>query len=247
MNLQNRVAIVTGGASGIGRTISLSLARSGAFVVVNYNKSKDKALSLVKEIEDLGSKALAVQADISNFNEAKHLVDECLKTFDKLDILVNNAGVTEDKLILRMKEEDYDKVLDTNLKGAWNMSKHAAKPLLKSAFGRVINISSVSGLIGNVGQSNYSASKAGLIGLTKSLAREFATRAVTVNAVSPGFIETDMTAKLDEDLMNAYLNNIPLKRLGKPEDIANMVSFLASDKASYITGQVLVVDGGMVM
>jgi len=247
MDLQNRVAIVTGGASGIGKTISLALAKKGAFVVINYNRSEDKALALVKEIEDLGSKALAVQADISNFDEAKKLVDACIQTFQKLDILVNNAGVTQDKLILRMQEEDYDKVLNTNLKGAWNMSKHASKYLLKSDFGRVINISSVTGLIGNIGQTNYSASKAGLIGLTKSLARELASRSVTVNAICPGFIETDMTASLDQNLIDAYLNTIPLKRLGKPEDIGNMVSFLASDLASYITGQTFVVDGGMVM
>ncbi|MCD4826963.1 MAG: 3-oxoacyl-[acyl-carrier-protein] reductase [Acholeplasmataceae bacterium] len=247
MDLQNRVAIVTGGASGIGKTISLALAKKGAFVVINYNRSEDKALALVKEIEDLGSKALAVQADISNFDEAKKLVDACIQTFQKLDILVNNAGVTQDKLILRMQEEDYDKVLNTNLKGAWNMSKHASKYLLKSNFGRVINISSVTGLMGNIGQTNYSASKAGLIGLTKSLARELASRSVTVNAICPGFIETDMTASLDQNLIDAYLNTIPLKRLGKPEDIGNMVSFLASDLASYITGQTLVVDGGMVM
>lgn len=247
MDLQNRVAIVTGGASGIGRTISLALAKKGAFVVVNYNRSQEKALSLVKEIEQLGSKALAVQADISNFDESKKLVEACINEFQRLDILVNNAGITEDKLILRMKEEDYDKVLDTNLKGAWNMSKHAAKYLLKSPHGRVINISSVTGLIGNIGQTNYSASKAGLIGFTKSLARELASRSVTVNAICPGFIETDMTAFLDENLVKAYLDNIPLKRMGKPEDVGNMVSFLASDLASYITGQTLVVDGGMVM
>lgn len=247
MDLQNRVAIVTGGASGIGRTISLSLAKKGAFIVINYNRSEDKALALVKEIEELGSKALAVQADISSFDESKKLVEACINEFQRLDILVNNAGVTQDKLILRMQEEDYDKVLNTNLKGSWNMSKHAAKYLLKSPFGRVINISSVTGLMGNVGQTNYSASKAGVIGLTKSLARELASRSVTVNAICPGFIETDMTASLDQSFIDSYLNIIPLKRLGKPEDIGNMVSFLASDLASYITGQTLVVDGGMVM
>ena len=247
MNLQNRVAIVTGGASGIGKTISLNLAKQGAIVVINYHRSEDKALALVKEIEKLGSKALAVQANISNFDDTKKLIDACINTFGKLDILVNNAGVTEDKLILRMKEEDFDKVLDTNLKGAWMISKHAAKYLLKSPYGKVINISSVTGLTGNIGQTNYSASKAGLIGFTKSLAREFASRSVTVNAVCPGFIETDMTSKLDQSFIEAYLTTIPLKRLGKPEDVANLVSFLASDQANYITGQVLVVDGGMVM
>lgn len=247
MDLQNRVAIVTGGASGIGRTISLTLAMSGAFVVVNYNRSEEKALSLVKEIESLGSKALAVQADISKFDDAKKLVDSCLAHFGALDILVNNAGVTDDQLILRMKEEQFDKVMNTNLKGAWNMSKHAAKYLLKSPYGRLINISSIIGLTGNIGQSNYSASKAGLIGLTKSLAKEFGSRNVTVNAVCPGFIETEMTAKLDQNIIETYLQNIPLKRLGKPQDVSHLVNFLASDLSSYMTGQILVVDGGMVI
>ncbi|AUD62752.1 3-oxoacyl-[acyl-carrier-protein] reductase [Tenericutes bacterium MO-XQ] len=247
MNLQNKVAIVTGGAAGIGRTISLELAKNGAKVVINYRSSETKALELVEEIKQLGSEALAVKADISDFNQAKALVEEAVKAFGKLDILVNNAGITQDQLLLRMQEEQFDQVIDTNLKGSWNMAKHAARPLLKSEAGRIINISSIIGLIGNVGQTNYSASKAGMIGLTKSLAKEFGTKGVTANAICPGFIETEMTKNLDPKFVEAYLNNIPLKRLGQPQDVANAVLYLASDLASYMTGQVLVVDGGMVM
>jgi 3-oxoacyl-[acyl-carrier protein] reductase len=247
MNLQNKVAIVTGGAAGIGRTISLELAKHGAKVVINYRSSETKALELVEEIKQLGSEALAVKADISDFNQAKALVEEAVKAFGKLDILVNNAGITQDQLLLRMQEEQFDQVIDTNLKGSWNMAKHAARPLLKSEAGRIINISSIIGLIGNVGQTNYSASKAGMIGLTKSLAKEFGTKGVTANAICPGFIETEMTKNLDPKFVEAYLNNIPLKRLGQPQDVANAVLYLASDLASYMTGQVLVVDGGMVM
>ncbi len=247
MDLQNRVIIVTGGASGIGKTISLTLAKHHAYVVVNYRSSEKQARQLVDEIESMGSKALAVKADISKFDEAKFLVDETIKTFGKLDGLVNNAGITDDQLILRMQEEQFDRVIDTNLKGAWHMAKHSAKYLLKSPYGRLINISSVIGLIGNVGQTNYSASKAGLIGLTKSLAKEFSTRSVCVNAICPGFIKTEMTEKIDQKFVDAYLENIPLKRLGEPSDVSNVVLFLLSDLSSYMTGQVLVVDGGLVM
>ncbi|AUD64773.1 3-oxoacyl-[acyl-carrier-protein] reductase [Tenericutes bacterium MZ-XQ] len=247
MNLQNKVAIVTGGAAGIGRTISLELAKHGAKVVINYRSSEAKALELVEEIKSLGSDALAIKADISDFNQAKTLVDETINVFGQLDILVNNAGITKDQLILRMQEEQFDQVMDTNLKGSWNMAKHAARPLLKSNQGRIINISSIIGLIGNVGQTNYSASKAGMIGLTKSLAKEFGTKGVTANAICPGFIETEMTKNLDPKFVEAYLNNIPLKRLGQPIDVANAVVYLASNLASYMTGQVLVIDGGMVM
>lgn len=247
MDLQNRVVIVTGGASGIGKTISLTLAKHQAYVVVNYRSSEQKAKLLVEEIEKLGSKALAVKADISKFDEAKFLVDETIKAFGRLDGLVNNAGITDDQLILRMQESQFDDVISTNLKGAWNMAKHSAKYLLKSPYGRVVNISSITGLTGNVGQTNYSASKAGLIGFTKSLAREFATRGVCVNAVCPGFIKTDMTDKLDPKFVEAYLDKIPLKKLGDPSDVGNLVLFLLSDLSSYITGQVLVVDGGLVM
>ncbi len=247
MDLKNRVAIVTGGASGIGRSISLELAKQGCHVVVNYNSSAAKAESLIKEIESIGQKAVAVQANISDFEEAKKLVDKAISDFGQLDILVNNAGITRDALLLRMKENDFDDVINTNLKGVWNMCKQSSRYLLKSSYGRVVNISSVSGVSGNVGQSNYSASKAGVIGLTKSLAKEFASRNVTVNAIAPGFIDTNMTEKLDEQTKEAFLNVIALKRFGKPEEIAYAVSFLASDKASYMTGQTLIIDGGMVI
>lgn len=247
MDLKNRVAIVTGGASGIGRSISLELAKQGCHVVVNYNSSAKKAQTLIEEIEALGQKAIAVQANIGEFDQAKKLVDEALSAFGQLDILVNNAGITSDQLLLRMQESQFDDVIHTNLKGVWNMCKHSARYLLKSPNGRVVNISSVSGVSGNAGQSNYSASKAGVIGLTKTLAKEFASRKVTVNAIAPGFIDTNMTEKLDEQTKETFLNLIALKRFGEPEEVAYAVSFLASDKAAYITGQTLIIDGGMVI
>ena len=247
MSLSNRIALVTGGASGIGRYISLELAKQGATVIVNYNTSKDKAQTLITEIETLGGKADAFQANVAVFNEAKQLIDNIIERYGKLDIIVNNAGITDDQLILRMREDQFDRVIDTNLKGVWNICKHAAKPLLKSEAGRIINISSVSGILGNAGQSNYSAAKAGVIGLTKALAREFAARHVTVNAIAPGFIETDMTKKLPEEAVKAWADQIPLKRFGSPSDVAHAVTFLASDEASYITGHTLMVDGGLVM
>jgi 3-oxoacyl-[acyl-carrier protein] reductase len=247
MSLLNRVALVTGGASGIGRYISLELAKDGATVIVNYNTSKDKAQTLISEIESLGGKADAYQANVAVFDEAKQLIDNIIERYGKLDIVVNNAGITDDQLILRMREDQFDRVIDTNLKGVWNICKHAAKPLLKSEAGRIINISSVSGILGNAGQSNYSAAKAGVIGLTKALAREFAARHVTVNVIAPGFIETDMTKKLPEEAVKAWADQIPLKRFGSPSDVAHAVVFLASDEASYITGHTLMVDGGLVM
>jgi 3-oxoacyl-[acyl-carrier protein] reductase len=247
MSLSNRVALVTGGASGIGRYISLELAKQGATVIVNYNTSKDKAQTLISEIESLGGKADAFQANVAVFDEAKQLIDNIIERYGKLDIVVNNAGITDDQLILRMREDQFDRVIDTNLKGVWNICKHAAKPLLKSEAGRIINVSSVSGILGNAGQSNYSAAKAGVIGLTKALAREFAARHVTVNAIAPGFIETDMTKKLPEEAVKAWADQIPLKRFGSPSDVAHAVVFLASEQASYITGHTLMVDGGLVM
>lgn len=247
MSLSNRIALVTGGASGIGRYISFELAKQGATVIVNYNTSKDKAQTLITEIETLGGKADAFQANVAVFDESKQLIDNIIERYGKLDIVVNNAGITDDQLILRMREDQFDRVIDTNLKGVWNICKHAAKPLLKSEAGRIINISSVSGILGNAGQSNYSAAKAGVIGLTKALAREFAARHVTVNAIAPGFIETDMTKKLPEEAVKAWADQIPLKRFGSPSDVAHAVTFLASDEASYITGHTLMVDGGLVM
>jgi len=247
MDLLNKVAIVTGGAAGIGRFISLELAKHGAIVVINYNRSEKAATLLVEEIKANGGKAIAIQADISSYQDAEKLVSETINQFGTLNILVNNAGITDDSLILRMQENQFDRVINTNLKGVWNMCKHAAKPLLKSGYGRIINISSVSGVMGNPGQSNYSAAKAGVIGMTKSLAREFASRGVTVNAVAPGFIETEMTEKLAIEVKDAWRNQIPLKRFGQAQEVADSVLFLASQKAAYITGHTLEVDGGLVM
>jgi len=247
MDLKNKVAIVTGGAAGIGKVISLELAKNGAIVVINYNRSEKAASLLVEEIKALGGTALAIQADISSYKDAEKLVSQTIEHFGTVNILVNNAGITDDSLILRMQEEQFDRVINTNLKGVWNMCKNAAKPLLKSGYGRIINISSVSGVIGNAGQSNYSAAKAGVIGMTKALAREFSSRGVTVNAIAPGFIETDMTEKLSLEIRDAWKNQIPLKRFGQAQDVADSVVFLASEKAAYITGHTLEVDGGLVM
>jgi len=247
MDLTNKIAIVTGGATGIGRAISLKLASLGATVIVNYNSSSKEAENLVTEIKALGKDAYYVQANVANFSEAEKLINFAVEKFNRLDILVNNAGVTADTLILRMKEEEFDRVINVNLKGTWNCSKHAAKVMAKQRDGKIVNIASVVGLIGNIGQTNYAASKAGIIGLTKSLARELAKRNVNCNVVAPGFIETKMTKVLPEEIKQEYLKNIPLERLGKPEDIANLVAFLVSDLASYITGQVINCDGGLVM
>lgn len=247
MDLSNKVAIITGGAAGIGRAITKTLASYGAKVVINYNRSAEAAESLQKEIESSGGEALIVQADISKFADAEKLVAAAIERFGTIHILVNNAGITDDALILRMNETQFDRVIDTNLKGVWNVTKHAAKTLLKSGYGRVINISSVSGVLGNAGQTNYSAAKAGVIGLTKALAREFASREVTVNAVAPGFIETDMTRKLSDDIRNQWQAQIPLKRFGQDTEVAEVVAFLASPRGAYITGHTLEVDGGLVM
>ncbi len=247
MDLSNKVAIITGGAAGIGRAITKTLAAYGAKVVINYNRSAEAAESLKQEIEAAGGEALIVQADISKFVDAEKLVAATIERFGTINILVNNAGITDDALILRMSENQFDRVIDTNLKGVWNVTKNAAKTLLKSGYGRVINISSVSGVLGNAGQTNYSAAKAGVIGLTKALAREFASREVTVNAVAPGFIETDMTRKLSDDVRNQWQAQIPLKRFGQDTEVAEVVAFLASPLGAYITGHTLEVDGGLVM
>jgi 3-oxoacyl-[acyl-carrier protein] reductase len=242
-----KVAIVTGGGTGIGQAIAEQLARDGLIVVINYNASKDAAELVVAGIKAAGGEALAVQANISQFAEADKLIQTTLSTFGRLDVLVNNAGITDDTLTLRMSEAQFDRVIQTNLKGVWSLCKHALKPLMQAGEGRIINIASVAGMIGNVGQSNYAASKGGVIALTKTLAREMASRNITCNVVAPGFIETKMTAPLSQTIKDAAIAMIPLKRFGQANDIAQMVSFLASNKAQYITGQTFVVDGGMTM
>ncbi|GFZ83644.1 3-oxoacyl-[acyl-carrier-protein] reductase FabG [Paenibacillus marchantiophytorum] len=245
--LTGKVALVTGASRGIGRAIALHLAEHGADVAVNYAGSETAAGEVVAAIEAMGRKAVKLRADVSSFQEADNLVKQTLEIFGKIDILVNNAGITRDNLIMRMKEEEFDQVIATNLKGVFNCVKAVTRPMMKQRFGRIINISSVVGVLGNPGQANYVAAKAGVIGLTKATARELSSRGITVNAVAPGFIETDMTDKLSAEMREHMLKQIPLERLGQPEEIAKVVRFLASDDASYMTGQTLHVDGGMYM
>lgn len=240
-------ALVTGGGRGIGRAICLALAKAGFDVCINYAASAAAAEQTAEECKAFGVQAMTLQADVTDPTQCQALVETVAKTFGRLDVLVNNAGVTADKLILRMQEEDFDKVINANLKGAFFCCKTACKLMMRQRYGRIINISSVVGLHGNAGQSNYAASKAGLIGLTKSLAKEFAARGVTVNAVAPGFIETDMTAAMSDAAKEAALTAVPAGKIGHAEDVANAVAFLASAEAGYITGQVLCVDGGMGM
>lgn len=243
--LEGKIALVTGAAKGIGRAIALALAADGATVVVNYNGSKERAEQVVEEIKALGADSMAYQCNVADTAATADMVKEVIKTYGKLDILVNNAGITRDNLIMKMSEEDFDAVIDANLKGCFNTIKAVSRQMLKQRAGRIINITSVSGILGNAGQANYAASKAGIIGLTKTMARELASRGITVNAVAPGFVDTDMTQVLPENVKEAATAQIPLGRFGKPEDIANMVAYLASEKASYITGQIISVDGGM--
>lgn len=247
MDLTGKIAIVTGGATGIGRGIVQKLASLGATVVINYNSSRDASEELVNELKAQGHNAECVQANVAKFEDAEKLINFTVEKFGRVDILVNNAGITKDNLIIRMDESDFDKVIEVNLKGTWNMAKHASKVMMKQRSGKIVNIASVVALMGNIGQSNYVASKAGVIGLTKSLARELAKRNVNVNAIAPGFIQTKMTEVLDEKVKEQISNNIPLARLGEASDIANAVAFLVSDLSNYITGQVLNVDGGLVM
>ncbi len=246
MDFKDKVALVTGGASGIGETISRQFAEEGATVII-YDMDEAKANELCNELAVKGQKCEAYKVDVSSFETTQAIAKELKEKHGKIDILVNNAGITKDQLVLRMSEEDFDKVLDVNLKGSWNMIKSIVPFMTRARYGRIINMASVSGLIGNIAQANYSASKAGLIGLTKSVAREFAKRNITCNAVAPGFIETKMTEVLSDEVKEHYLKEIPLGRYGQVEDVANIVLFLASDKADYLTGQVLHVDGGMVM
>ncbi|MFV0344282.1 MAG: 3-oxoacyl-[acyl-carrier-protein] reductase [Anaerocolumna sp.] len=243
--LENKVALVTGGSRGIGRAIAVSLGASGAQVIVNYCGSKEKAMEVVKEIIDGGGKAIAYQADVADATAVKAMFEYIVSEFKSLDILVNNAGITRDNLILKMTEEEFDQVIDTNLRGVFSCLKQASRIMLKQRKGSILNISSVSGIHGNPGQVNYSAAKAGVIGMTKTLAKELGSRGITVNAIAPGYIKTDMTEALKEELKEKIAEAVPLKRLGNPEDIAEMATFLVSSKASYITGQVIEIDGGL--
>ena len=245
--LDNKVALVTGASRGIGRAIAERLVKDGATVIVNYNGSKEKAEAVVREIEGFGGKAEAIQCSVADYSKTEEMMDYVIKKYGRIDILVNNAGITKDGLLMKMPEADFDAVIDTNLKGSFNCMRHVARQMIKQKGGRIINISSVSGVMGNAGQMNYAASKAGVIGMTKTAARELASRGITVNAVAPGFITTDMTDVLSDSVKEAILGQIPMKTMGEPEDIAGAVAFLASDDAKYITGQVLNVNGGMAM
>jgi 3-oxoacyl-[acyl-carrier protein] reductase len=247
LSLEGRTAIVTGASRGIGRAIALELAGRGAAIIVNYNRSPQAAEEVVAQIQSQGGKANAVQADVSDFSQAQELIKSALDTFNGLDILVNNAGITRDTLIMMMSEADWDRVIATNLKSTFNCSKAAVRYMMRKRYGRIINITSVAGQMGNPGQTNYSASKAGQIGFTKALAREVAARNITVNAVAAGYIDTEIWADVSEEARQAALSLIPLGRKGQTEEIAYAVAFLASDQAGYITGQILGVDGGMAM
>ena len=247
MNFSEKTAVVTGGSRGLGRAICLELARGGANVVLCYAGNEAAANETVAACESLGAKAVAIRCDVSKEDEVKALMDAALKTFGRIDILVNNAGITKDGLLMMMKPEDFDAVIAANLRGAFLCMKAVARQMVKQRYGRIVNLSSVVGLRGNAGQVNYAASKAGVVGMTKSLAKELASRGVTVNAVAPGFIETDMTAAMPQAAKDAMMPTIPMQRLGAPEDVAKAVAFLASDEAAYVTGQVLAVDGGMAM
>lgn len=243
-DLKNKVAIVTGGSRGIGRAIAKVLASAGCDVVITYKSSAQQAQELVQEISK-NAKAIAIQADSAKFEDAQKVVEETLKNFGKIDILINNAGITKDNLLLRMTEDEWDDVIDTNLKGVFNFTKAAIKHMISQRSGKIINIASVVGLIGNPGQANYAASKAGIIGFTKALAKEVASRNIQVNVVAPGYVETEMTEKLNEEQKKRLFELIPARRIAKPEEIAYVVKFLASPESDYITGQVIVVDGGL--
>lgn len=243
--LEGKVAIITGASRGIGKGIAEVFAKNGANVAFTYSSSAESALALENELTALGVKAKGYKSNAADFNEAQKLVDDVLAEFGTIDILINNAGVTKDNLLMRMSEEDFDAVIDINLKSVFNMTKAVQKTMLKNRAGSIINMSSVVGVKGNAGQANYAASKAGMIGFTKSIALELGSRNIRCNAIAPGFIETEMTAKLNEDVVQGWRDTIPLKRGGTPEDIANACVFLASDMSAYITGQVMNVDGGM--
>ncbi len=245
--LKDKVAIVTGASRGIGKSIAINFARQGSKVVLNYRSDDNGAETTKQEIEQNGGVAILHKGDVSDFYVAEELMNFCKEKFSRIDILVNNAGITRDTLVMRMKEEDFDSVINVNLKGSFNCSKHASSIMLRQKSGKIINISSVIGIIGNAGQVNYAASKAGIIGMTKSLAKELGSRGINVNAIAPGFIETDMTDVLGDNVKETILSHIPLKKMGKTEDVSNLAVFLASNMSDYITGQVITVDGGMVM
>lgn len=245
--MKNRTAIVTGAGRGIGRACALELAKAGANVVINYAGNREAAEETEKLCRELGADVLVIKGDVSDSEKCREIVDETVKKFGTVDILVNNAGITRDNLLMRMSDEDFDKVIDTNLRGTYLMMKAVSRQMMRQRYGRIINMASVVGIMGNAGQVNYSASKAGVIGMTKSFAREIAQRGITVNAVAPGFIATDMTKVLDENTTMELKKTIPAAELGSPQDVANAVKFLAEEKAKYITGQVICVDGGMCM
>lgn len=245
MKLNGKVALVTGASRGIGAAIASKLASLGCDVAINYAGNTQKAEETLNAVKAYGVNAQIYQANVANYEEVEAMTKQIIKDFGHLDIIINNAGITSDNLMMRMDQDSFDSVIDVNLKGTWNVCKSITRPILKQRSGVIINLSSVVGINGNVGQVNYAASKAGVIGLTKSLAKEFASRNIRVNAVAPGYVKSDMTAKLSEDITEKVLENIPLGQLGEVEDIANAVAFLVSDDARYITGQVLVVDGGM--
>lgn len=247
MSLKGKTAIITGGSRGIGKACAIYLAKQGADIVFNYSNNSSMAEETADEIKNLGVKVQAVKADVKSSQDIDYLFNQALENFNSIDILVNNAGITRDTLLIRMKEEDWDKVLDINLKGVYLTCKAAAKHMMKKRQGRIINISSVVGITGNPGQANYAASKAGIIGFSKSIAKELAPRGILVNVVAPGFIDTDMTSVLGEKVKDNILSQIPLGRYGSPEDVAKLVTFLASDDNQYITGQVINIDGGMLM
>ena len=243
----DKCALITGAIRGIGKQIAITLAKQGYNIALNYRKENEELENTKKEIEKIGVQILAVKGDVANFEDCENFVKQVIERFGQIDVLVNNAGITKDMLLMRMKKEDFEQVIDTNLVGTFNVTKNVVPYMMKARSGRIINISSVVGISGNAGQTNYSASKAGIIGFTKSLAKEIASRNILVNSVAPGFIETNMTDVLKDDVKQEIAKNIPLKRMGTTQDVANVVKFLASDDSSYITGQVINVDGGMLM